>query len=36
MKDFIFYKYTCKIYILADIGKEIVESQDLYKKKDDF
>ena len=36
MKDFIFYKYICKIYILADIGKEIIENQDLCKMKDDF
>ena len=31
LKDFISYKYICKIYILADI-EEIVENQDLYRK----
>jgi hypothetical protein len=33
IKDFIFHKFICKMYILAD---EIVEYQDLYRNKDDF
>ena len=35
LKDFIFYKYICKMYILADI-KRICENQDLYRNKDEF
>ena len=35
LKDYIFNKYICEIYILADI-KWIVENQDLYRNKDDF
>ena len=30
-----FYKYICKMYILAEIN-EIVEHQDLYRNKDDY
>ena len=37
LKDFIFNKYTCKMYKLNnDLQLNIVEDQDLYRNKDDF
>ena len=35
LKDFIFYKDICKMYIFGRY-KKIVENQDIYKNKDDF
>ena len=37
LKDFIFYKYICKMYKLYNnLQLKIVENQDLYRNKDDF
>ena len=35
LKDFIFYKYICKIYIFAEMKKN-GENKDLYWNRDDF